>query len=438
MQKVQPSQKTVGIYGFVVLCSIFFFVYLHRVATAALAPDLMQDFSTTATELGVLSSMYFYAYALMQIPAGLLVDSIGSRKTATFFTTITAIGILLFGLAQTLLIASIARLIIGIGVSVIFVATVKILARWFRPDEVSSYFGIFVLVGNLGAIAAAAPLALVTLTIGWRLTFGFLAIIAAIQVGFAWMIIRDAPKEEEQPQPRDTRPQQNHETIEVQPGRPQLLDRFKKIARDRLIAKMAAIVFVTYGTLIAFQGLWGVPYLMQVYQLTKIEASYLITVIAVGFCVGAPLFGYLSDKVFCARKPIVRAGVLLYTLMWIPLALRTANLSKELHFALFFGLGFFHGAIPIAITMIKETVEERTIGLAVGYMNIYPMLGIAIFQPLIGWILDTVDPVKNSDPSSIPALGYATAFQFCLCCLILVSVVSLTLQETFLKPEELS
>ncbi len=431
---MQTSNKG-GLYGLGVLSFIFFFVYLHRVSMAVLAPDLMHDFSTTATELGVLSSMYFYAYALMQIPSGLLIDSIGPRKTVTFFTTLTGVGALFFGLSQTLLMASVARLIIGIGVSVIFVATVKILARWFRPDEVSSYFGIFILVGNLGAIGAAAPLAFITLKLGWRFTFDILAIIAVIQAGLACKLIRDAPKKKaEPPQTRNHKIQQNRTYREAPPRHLQQRVWFKTIIKDRLITKLAAMIFVTYGTLIAFQGLWGVPYFMHVYQLTKDEASQFITIIAVGFCIGAPFFGYLSDKVFRARKPIVCAGVLLYTLMWLPLAFKTTNLPKSLLFALCFGLGFFHGTIPNSISMIKETVDEETVGLAVGYMNIYPIIGIAVFQPLIGWILDSVSSTSSiGSKSSLIALGYSQAFQFCLFCLVIASILSFTLQETFIK-----
>lgn len=433
---VQTSQKG-GLYGLAVLSFIFFFVYLHRVSMAVLTPDLMHDFSTTATELGILSSMYFYAYAIMQIPSGLLIDSIGPRKTVSFFTALTGVGALLFGLSQTLLMASVARLIIGIGVSVIFVATVKILARWFRPNEVSSYFGIFMLVGNLGAIGAAAPLAFMTFKLGWRFTFGILAIIAAIQTGFAWKLIQDAPEKETEPlQTRNHIIQQNRTNRNA--GHPQIRQwvQFKTIIKHRLITKIAAMVFVTYGTLIAFQGLWGVPFLMQVYHLTKGEASQFITLIAVGYCIGAPFFGYLSDKVFRTRKPIICAGVLLYTLMWFFLAFKTIIMSKALLFTLCFGLGFFHGTLPISIAMIKEDVDEENVGLAVGYMNIYPMVGIAIFQPLIGLILDSVSLTNSfGSDNSLIALGYTHAFQFCLFCLILASIVSLTLRETYIKPK---
>ncbi len=419
------TSKTNRMYGFVVLCLSIFFVFFHRLSTAVLAPDLINSLSTSTIELGILSSMYFWSYAVMQIPSGYLIDSIGPRKMVTIFSGLTTIGALLFGTAQTLLVASIARLFVGMGVSVIFVATLKHLSSWFQPDEISSYFGVFILVGNLGAIGASAPLVFVTNQIGWRLTFGLLAIIAAILSGLAWTVIRDAPSQKKQ-QLSNTKPQSKRPQLSV----------FKAIIKNRQVTKVAVMMFLEYGILMAFQGLWGVTYLIDVYQMTQLEASYLIMTLALGVCISAPLIGYLSDRVLRARKPIVRLGIVLFTLVWIPLAFKTADLSKGLLYGIYFGLGFFHGAIPVCITMIQDTTETDKVGLTMGYTNSYIILGIAVFQPLIGWIITVMDPSSNSNSnSSTLTLGYATAFQVCFFCLVIASIITFTLQETYSSSE---
>ncbi len=415
------ASKTNRIYGFAVLCLSIFFVFFHRLSTAVLAPDLINSLSTSTIELGILSSMYFWSYAAMQIPSGFLIDSIGPKKTVTIFSGITTIGALLFGTAQTLLMASIARLFVGMGVSVIFVATIKHLSSWFQPDEISSYFGVFILVGNLGAIGASAPLVFVTNQIGWRLTFGLLAIIAALLSGLAWTVIRDAPSQKKQ-QLSNTKPQSKRPQLSV----------FKAIIKNRQVTKVSIMLFLEFGILIAFQGLWGVPYLIDVYQMTQVEASYLITTLAIGICISAPLFGYLSDRVLRARKPIVRIGIVLFTVMWIPLAFKTADLSKGLLYSIYFGVGFFHGALPVSVTMVQETAEPDKVGITMGYANTYIILGSAVFQPLIGWIITVMDPSNssNSNTSSL-TLGYATAFQICFFCLVIASIIGFTLQETY-------
>jgi MFS family permease len=192
------------------------------------------------------------------------------------------------------------------------------------------------------------------------------------------------------------------------------------------------MMFLEFGILIAFQGLWGVPYLIDVYQMTQVEASYLITTLAIGICISAPLFGYLSDRVLRARKPIVRLGIVFFTLMWIPLAFKTPDLSKGFLYVIYFGLGFFHGALPVSITMIQETTETDKVGITLGYTNSYLILGIAVFQPLIGWIITVMDPNSSSTSnSSSTILGYATAFQICFFCLVIASIIGFTLQETY-------
>ncbi len=166
--------------------------------------------------------------------------------------------------------------------------------------------------------------------------------------------------------------------------------------------------------------------------MTQLEASYLITTLAIGVCISAPLIGYLSDRVLRARKPIVRLGIVLFTLMWIPLAFKTPDLSKGLLYVIYFGLGFFHGALPVCITMIQETTETDKVGITLGYTNSYLILGIAVFQPLIGWIITVMDPSNSSTSNtSSLTLGYATAFQLCFFCLVIASIIGFTLQETY-------
>ena len=94
--------------------------------------------------------------------------------------------------------------------------------------------------------------------------------------------------------------------------------------------------------------------------------------------------------------------------------------------------------IPIGIIMIKESIEKETIGQTVGFFNIFPILGIAVFQPFIGWILDSTNSGSVAISNSNNILGYSTAFQVCLICLIIMTILSLTLPETFMRPDKKS
>ncbi|MBN2810026.1 MAG: MFS transporter, partial [Deltaproteobacteria bacterium] len=120
---------------FAVLTTAYFLVYFHRLALSVVANDLVREFELSAEMMGLLGSVYFYCYAAMQLPAGLLADSLGPRKTVSGFLLIAAVGSLIFGLAQNFTTAFIGRLLVGFGVSMVFIPTMKILSQWFRVHE---------------------------------------------------------------------------------------------------------------------------------------------------------------------------------------------------------------------------------------------------------------------------------------------------------------
>ena len=120
---------------FWILSFSYILVYFHRLCPAVVAVDMMRDLHTGGALLGLLGSAYFYPYALMQLPAGLLSDSWGPRRTITLFFSIAFVGSLLLGLAPSLFWAIVGRTLVGLGVSMLFVPTMKVLAEWFRIRE---------------------------------------------------------------------------------------------------------------------------------------------------------------------------------------------------------------------------------------------------------------------------------------------------------------
>ena len=119
---------------FWILAVGYLFVYFHRVSSAVVAPELVKTFGISGATLGILASAYFYPYAIMQIPVGLLSDSLGPRKTVTLFLLIAFVGAVLFGLSPNISIAIFARVLVGLGVAALFVPTMKILAEYFNKN----------------------------------------------------------------------------------------------------------------------------------------------------------------------------------------------------------------------------------------------------------------------------------------------------------------
>ncbi|MDK2876574.1 MAG: hypothetical protein PWQ22_984 [Archaeoglobaceae archaeon] len=158
-----------------------------------MADEFMKEFAVSALAVGILSSAYFYPYAILQIPVGVLSDTKGARWTVITFTSIALFGVLTLTLAKSYEIAVASRLLIGIGVAGVYVPTIKIISAWFRQNEFATATGILFAIGNLGAIFSAYPLALAIELYGWRLSFAFIAVITAFLIFLCFKIVKDAP-----------------------------------------------------------------------------------------------------------------------------------------------------------------------------------------------------------------------------------------------------
>ncbi len=153
--------------------------FFHRTAPAAIASELTRTFSISGAVLGTLAATYFYVYTLLQVPVGVLADTLGPRKLLTGGAAIAAIGSLLFALAPVWEIAAVGRTLVGVGVAVAFIAILKVSAMWFAPERFATVTGVTMFVGNLGAVAAGAPLAWVVTQTSWRGVFVALAALSA-------------------------------------------------------------------------------------------------------------------------------------------------------------------------------------------------------------------------------------------------------------------
>lgn len=156
-------RKTLRYRWFIFWCLAFGYilVFFHRLCPAVVATDMMTDLHASGALIGFLSSAYFYPYALMQLPTGLLSDTWGPRRTITLFLCAACAGSVLLGLTTSPTGAIFGRLLVGLGVSTLFVCTLKILAEWFSIREFVTMTGILMAMGGVGSLSAATPLAVV-------------------------------------------------------------------------------------------------------------------------------------------------------------------------------------------------------------------------------------------------------------------------------------
>jgi sugar phosphate permease len=403
---------------FVLLAGGYVLVYFHRLCPAVVAVDMMQDLGTGGALTGFLAAAYFYPYALMQLPAGLLSDSWGPRNTITLFFTVAFAGSCLLGFARDATIAILGRTLVGIGVAMLFVPTMKVLAEWFRVREFAVMTGILMAVGGLGSLIAASPLAVLSNWIGWRMSFilvGFFTLLLAILV---WFFVRDRPSAFGWSSPGD-------QCVAVEPIR--LMEGVRRVVTCAHFWPLAVWFFFNCAIFFSFGGLWGGPYLIQVYGYDKSQAAQILSMLAVGMIVGSPLLSFLSTSVLKARKPVLIISSAMVVALSALLAFRTAGIPLAAHYLVCLGLGIFSSAIVvIGFTSNKELFPVQMAGTATGIVNLFPFAGGAIFQPILGYALERQGQVQES----FTVAGYRNAFLILFGCSLVAMTASLFLKET--------
>jgi sugar phosphate permease len=410
---------------FAILALAYFFVYFHRLSLSVVANDLAIDFKTSASVLGMLGSIYFYCYAFMQIPAGLLSDSIGPRKIVTVFLLLASAGSICFGLAPTIAVAFVSRIMVGFGVAMVFIPTMKILSQWFRPQEFAMMAGILNAVGGAGVLAATWLLALMSARFGWRLSFELIGFLTFFIACLAWIIVSDRPHDKNWPSIDEI---DKHVTAEPTQKIP-LWQGMRQVIAEKHFWPIAIWFFFDCGVFFGFGALWGGPYLIHVYGFNRAQAGAILSMIAWGMIIGSPLLGYLSDKVVKSRKIPFIACASLLVLIFLLLNLFPDNLSPEVLYIIFFLFSICSSSIVIiGFTTTKELFPVEIAGTSVGTVNFFPFLGGAVFMPLLGRVLDGH---PKSDTGSYPLEGYAAVLLILLGASLIAMLCTLAIKETY-------
>jgi sugar phosphate permease len=388
--------------GWGLVVTAFFLVSLHRTSSAVLSGQLTEAFDTTGVGLGLLHSSFFYLYAALQVPAGLLTDRYGARAIAAAGTGVMSLGAVAFGVAPSFGVAFLGRLLIGLGASVLFVCALRFCANWFRPDEFGTMTGVTFSVGIFGGLAATTPLALAVGAVGWRGTMiglGGLGIAVAVGIVF---LSHDSPSTAGLP------------AIDNVPERPEVTAADLKRYVSRAVAEpetwlLGIMLFFMTGIGITIFGLWGIPYLVQTYDISVTQASVYLLVGNVGGIVGPTLFGWLSDRLG-RRSELIILSAVVFGMTWAIFAV-FGELPLLLVAAIFLFSRILRGGIPLAYTVIKERHPEGASGTVIGLINTMGWIGAAAFPIILGAALDAYWTGTKVDGTRVyTATGYRIAF----------------------------
>lgn len=375
MNTLSPEWKRRRLLALSVVVAAYVLSFFQRFAPAGIAQDLAASFQTSAASLGVLAATYFYVYTLMQVPTGILVDTLGPRRILLLGGVVAGGGSLLFGLAPSLDAALAGRTLIGLGVSVVFIAMLKIIAVWFEEHRFASVVGLSMLIGNFGSVLAGSPLSWLAQTAGWRGVFVGVGVVSLLLGALAWIFVRDRPPGQDgavQPAPTFDR------TV--------ILTGLLRVVKNRATWPAVFVNTGLSGSFFAFGGLWATPFLTQGMGMTRAAATAHLSLYFAGFAVGCLLVGTLSDRLR-RRKPVIVASSLVYGAVWLAW-LSGVILPPAVSYSLFGLMGLMTASFTLSWACAKEVNPPALSGMSTSVANMGGFLMGALLQPAVGKIMD--------------------------------------------------
>jgi nitrate/nitrite transporter NarK len=352
---------------FLCFTAAYFLSYFYRSANAVIAPDLTRELGLRAEQLGLMTSLFFAAFASIQIPLGAALDRYGPRWVTPGLMLVGVAGSLLFAVAPSFEVLALGRALIGAGMAGVLMGALKAFSQWFEARRYSTVSGLLIGLGSSGALVAATPLAWVNAEFGWRSVFAYGAVIILLVAVAIAALTRNTP-----------------------PGVPWTEQRsnmgvlvgLRRVFGDLRFWRIAPLIFLTNGTMLAFQGLWAGPYLFDVFGLEKVAAGNLILLLSLGVTLGFLTSGWLADRLGLAR--VVATATAACIVVQLALALQP---PPALLPALMFGFGLSVGFSILLLVQPRFLFPPELTGRAATGANVFSIGGTFILQAVMGVII---------------------------------------------------
>lgn len=389
----------------------FFYAWVLRVSPSVIVDDLMREFALGGAVLGNLSALYFYGYSGMQLPAGVLLDRFGPRRLMTASALICGGGCVLFALSPTFSGVAAGRFLIGASAAFSLVGAMAVAGQWFPARRFALLSGLAMMMGMAGGVMGQAPVSVAVEAYGWRQTVLWMSVGGFVIAVASWATVRDR-------------------RIAGTHARVPLITSLGVVLGNRQTWYNAMSGLGATGPILAFAGLWGVPFLAQAYGLERTAAAGVASLMIAGFGVGAPLIGWLSDRIGRRRPPLV-AGLVL-CLVSLSMLIHMPGLPLPVVGALCFLTGLGGSAQIVNFAAARESNAAHLSGTTIGIVNGFVTGAGALFQPLIGALLDAVWDGRVEGGVRVYALA---DYRFAMSALIVGAALglacALALRETY-------
>jgi len=350
----------------------------QRTAPGLITDQLMTDFGVTASTIGLLTSIQFFVYTSLQIPMGILADRFGPNFFLIIGATLTGLGTILYSLGTHEFVLFFSRILTGVGDATIWVNMVLILAQWFQKKEFVRLIGFAGMTGSLGFLLATVPFATLIHLFGWRISFfstGLLLCLCGVLLYF--VLVKNTKRIFSAKPVVEAEVVQREKTAVI----------IRRIFSNRQAWALFFCHFGVVGGYVGFISSWAVPYGINMYEMTRSEASQLIMIGLIGALLGAPLMSWIAGWLGTIKRPyiVVHMTVLL---SWFSFLLWKGHPSIFWLIVLFFFIGFGYGASALTFAAVRQTFPITESGIVSGFANTGGFLSAALLPIIFGYILD--------------------------------------------------
>lgn len=356
----------------------YFLSYFLRSANAVLAPDLQRDVGLGPADLGLMTALFFGAYAAAQLPVGLALDRWGPRGVAASLMSLGVAGALLFAVGASLPALAVGRVLLGVGTGSVLLAGLKAFALWWPPHRFATISGVYFASGSLGALLASSPLAWANATFGWRSTFLAAAVVVATVTALIWWRTPPVPAQRRS-DPRSAGTSRAAPPVEA------------PLTGSTYLA-LAAIMFLGAahtGPVLAFQTLWGGPYLYDGFGVDAATAGRFLLTLSLGVSLGYASSGALADRLGLRRVTLLTA--LAFAAVQFALAAAVPGVTPLAWvLPLYALLGFTGGFCVLALSNARALLGVARSGRATGIVNGGSIGGVFATQWAIGLVVEAV------------------------------------------------
>lgn len=399
--------------------SLFYlYEFFLRVSPSSITHELMRDLQVDAASIGTMAGFFFFGYAPMQIPVGLLCDRFGPKILLILATLCCSISTLAFSYTESIYVASITRFLIGIASAFAFVGPLVMATNWFEEKHLATVAGVIQLVGCLGAIFAGEPISALINNLGWRQTMVYAAIFGTILAIIFIIVLKNSPNEHVKSE-ENTQP---------------LLNQIKQICNNSKTWWLGLVAFCCWAPISIFAELWGTSFITTAYHANKIIATHATSWVWIGIGVSSVLAGLWSAKIQKRNPPILVLNIV-GLIASLSIIFYHFNNMINLEIMLFL-LGVAAGVQPITFGIACDQNPPTQHGAAMGFNNMAVIFGGVIFQPLVGYLLTVFWDKQMFDGAPV----YNTeCYQYALmliplCYIVGFIVTKFKLKETFCKP----